>query len=126
MRIKTIDMEITGYKDKHGVTSVVYLMGCMELLKQIPDKYFELAICDVPYGINLGNMSFLKEVNTTVKQKNGSRLNGNKRKKPYMQKDWDNKVPKQDYFDLLQKTTLNQIIFGADYAKWSNMGAGRE
>jgi len=45
-------MEITGYKDKHeytnknGVTSVVYLMDCMDLLKQVPDKYFELAVVD--------------------------------------------------------------------------------
>ena len=37
-------MEITGYKDKHeytnknGVTSVVYLMDCVELLKQVPDN----------------------------------------------------------------------------------------
>lgn len=52
-------MEITGYKDKHeytnknGVTSVVYLMDCMELLKQIPDKYFDLAVVDPPYGINI-------------------------------------------------------------------------
>jgi|GEM_PF-7039909 len=46
---------IQGYKDKHeyisdkGVKSVVYLMDCMEGLKQIPDKYFELAIVDPPY-----------------------------------------------------------------------------
>ena len=45
-------MEITGYKDKHeytnknGVTSVVYLMDCMEFLKQVPEKYFELAVVD--------------------------------------------------------------------------------
>ena len=124
-------MKITGYKDKHeytnknGVTSVVYLMDCMELLKQVPDKYFELAICDVPYGINLGKMPFLKEMNTTVRQKNGSKLNGNKKKIPYIQKDWDNATPSQEYFDLLQKTTINQIVFGAEYVKWDNMLSGR-
>lgn len=52
-------MVITGYKDKHeytnknGITSVVYLMDCMDLLKQIPEKYFELAIVDPPYGIGI-------------------------------------------------------------------------
>ena len=27
-------------------------MDCMELLKQTPDKYYNLCICDPPYGIN--------------------------------------------------------------------------
>ena len=50
-------MIIQGYKDKHeyisdkGVKSVVYLMDCMEGLKQIPDKYFQLAVIDPPYGV---------------------------------------------------------------------------
>ena len=28
-------------------------MDCMEGMKQIPDKYFDLAIVDPPYGINM-------------------------------------------------------------------------
>ena len=28
----------------------LYNMDCMEGMKQIPDKYFELAIVDPPYG----------------------------------------------------------------------------
>ncbi len=50
-------MEITGYKDKHewtnknGVTSVIYLMDCMEGLKQIPDNYFDLIITSPPYNL---------------------------------------------------------------------------
>ncbi len=62
---------ITGYRDKHefisesGVRSVVYLMDCEEGMKQFPDKYFELAIVDPPYGIdrngmNMGNSVFIK------------------------------------------------------------------
>ena len=26
-------------------------MDCMELLKQTPDKYYNLCICDPPYGL---------------------------------------------------------------------------
>ena len=26
-------------------------VDCMEFMKDVPDKYFELAICDPPYGI---------------------------------------------------------------------------
>lgn len=31
-----------------------YNMDCMEGMKQFPDKYFDLAIVDPPYGINYG------------------------------------------------------------------------
>ena len=30
-----------------------YNMDCMEGMKQFPDKYFDLAIVDPPYGINV-------------------------------------------------------------------------
>ena len=32
-----------------------YNMDCMEGMKQFPDKYFDLAIVDPPYGINIGD-----------------------------------------------------------------------
>jgi len=89
------------------------------------DKQFGLAICDVPYGIDLGNMTFLKEQKTTVKQKNGGRLNGNGNKKPYARKDWDKKTPDQAYFDELQRVSKHQIIFGVDYVDWTGLGSGR-
>lgn len=28
----------------------LYCMDCIEGMKQFPDKYFELAVCDPPYG----------------------------------------------------------------------------
>lgn len=34
-------------------SSVVYNMDCIEGMKQYPDKYFDLAICDPPYGIGM-------------------------------------------------------------------------
>ncbi len=61
--------------------SEVFNMDCMEGMKQYPDGYFDLALCDVPYGINVGNMAFLKEKKTTVKQKNGTRINPHSNKK---------------------------------------------
>lgn len=30
-----------------------YNMDCMEGMKQFPDKYFDLAVVDPPYGINV-------------------------------------------------------------------------
>ena len=93
-------MEITGYRDKHeytnknGVTSVVYLMDCMELLKQIPDKYFELAVVDPPYGIGISS--------NPVRQQ-------------HAKKDWDNNIPNAEYFCNLFSATTNQIIWGGNY-----------
>lgn len=99
-------MEIQNYKDKHeytnknGVTSVVYLMDCIELLKQIPDKYFELAVVDPPYGIGINH--------------NMGRRKGDK-KSNYKKINWDNNIPSKEYFDGLFNKSQNQIIWGANY-----------
>lgn len=105
--------------------SEVYNMDCMDYMRGLPDKFFELAICDVEYGIGVGKMSFLSEVNTTVKQKNGSRLNGNGRKTPYQKKEWDSRPPTQEYFDELKRVSVHQIVFGVDYTNWIGTGTGR-
>lgn len=95
-------MQITGYKDKHeytnknGVTSVVYLMDCMDLLKQVPDKYFELSVVDPPYGIGANKMT----------------LGNGKNKVNRGKEDWDNKIPDAEYFKQLKNCCLNQIIWG--------------
>lgn len=34
-----------------------YNMDCMDGMKEFPDKYFDLAIVDPPYGINVGQMN---------------------------------------------------------------------
>ena len=36
------------------LVSEVYLMDNIELMKHYPDKYFDLAVVDPPYGINIG------------------------------------------------------------------------
>ena len=37
-----------------AVPSVVYNEDCVEGLKRFSDNYFDLAIVDPPYGINMG------------------------------------------------------------------------
>lgn len=105
--------------------SIVYNEDCLIGLKRFPDNYFDLAICDIPYGINVGNMAYLRETKTTVKQKNGTRLNGNKNKTPYTQKQWDKAPPPQEYFDELCRVSKHQIIFGVEYVNWIGLGNGR-
>lgn len=89
------------------------------------DGHFDLALCDIPYGIDVANMPFLKEVKTTVRQKNGNRLNGNLNKKAYTFKDWDKNTPPQAYFDELKRISKHQIIFGVEYVDWKGLGPGR-
>lgn len=131
-----MDLQIIDYKDKHefvsdkGVRSVIYLMDCMDALKQIPDNYFDLAIVDPPYGINAPKMTMGSNVNrkgknqypsesTAVKVRKG-RLNsggGHMKNSTLVNPDcsWDNAVPTTDYFEQLFRTSINQIIWGGNY-----------
>ena len=93
--------------------------------KDVPDNYFDWVVDDVPYGIDLGKMAFLKEKNTLVKQKNGTKLNPRNRNSGYTQKQWDLETPKQDYFNEMQRISRNQIIFGVEYVDWDGLGKGR-
>lgn len=34
-------------------TSEAYNMDCMDYMRNVPDKYFDLLIADPPYGINI-------------------------------------------------------------------------
>jgi len=34
-----------------SINSIVHLGDCLEAMKQYPDKYFDLAVVDHPYGI---------------------------------------------------------------------------
>ncbi len=94
-------------------------------MKKYPDGYFDLAICDIPYGINVGNMAYLKEDKHYISQKNGSKINANNKKEIYTQKNWDKNPPNQEYFNELVRISKEQIIFGIEYVKWEGVGTGK-
>jgi site-specific DNA-methyltransferase (adenine-specific) len=77
----------------------------MAMMARYPDKYFELAIVDPPYGIGAGNV------------KRGGQQHGNSLapSKEYDKKDWDNKPPPPEYFQELFRVSKNQIIWGGNY-----------
>lgn len=77
----------------------LYHMDCIEAMKQIPDKYFELAIVDPPYGIGVNKMT----------------LGNGKRKIKRGSSDWDEKPPDKLYFEELKRVSKNQIIWGANH-----------
>lgn len=74
-------------------------MDCMIGMKQFPDKYFDLAIVDPPYGFG---------VNMNMGLRKG-------KKKKHVNKDWDNSAPDSVYFEELFRVSKNQIIWGANY-----------
>ena len=80
----------------------LYHMDCMEAMKDIPDKYFELAIVDPPYGINV-------MANDTV---GGEKL---AKVKKYGKKEWDLNPPEKYYFEELLRISKHQIVWGANH-----------
>jgi site-specific DNA-methyltransferase (adenine-specific) len=82
--------------------SEVFNMDCMEYMKGLPDKLFELAIVDPPYGIG--------ESGKTNKTRSGLAVS-----KDYGDKDWDKSSPDKQYFNELTRISSNQIIWGANH-----------
>ena len=78
-------------------------MDCMQGMKEFPDKYFDLAIVDPPYGIGENG-----DKNHTrcklAKAKNYKAFSGN-----------DIEPPDKEYFDELFRVSKNQIIWGANH-----------
>jgi site-specific DNA-methyltransferase (adenine-specific) len=82
--------------------SEVKNMDCIEYMAQFPDKYFELAIVDPPYGIDVTNQS----------QGKGG---GVAKKIEYKKTQWDKTAPNIEYFTELKRVSKNQIIWGANH-----------
>lgn len=74
---------------------------CMEIMKQYPDKYFDLAIVDPPYGINV-NVSMGRRKGE--KKSDYHKFSGN-----------DSSIPNEDYFKELFRISKNQIVWGGNY-----------
>jgi len=98
-------MEYKDFKEKsqHG-NSTVYLMDCMEALRQTPDNYYSLALVDPPYGIKADEKAFKNGVNC--------KANGFKEHK---NTNWDNEIPTLEYFTELFRVSKEQIIWGGNY-----------
>lgn len=75
--------------------STVYLMDCVEGMKQFPDNHFSLAVCDPPYGIDIETSgTYFKQFET---------------------KGWDTSIPSKEYFNEIKRVSKNQIVWGGNY-----------
>lgn len=93
----------------------VYNTDYMQLLVATKNKSYDVALLDPQYGINVGKMAYLQEKNTKVVQKNGTKLNPNKNKKAYQQKEWDNEIPSFIFWKEIFRVSKNHMVFGANY-----------
>ena len=80
-----------------------YLGDCMELMKNTPDNFYELAIVDPPYG--LGDKTMKGGCNKNSLAKFGKDI----------KKGWDDSIPDKEYFKELKRVSKNQIIWGGNY-----------
>ena len=75
----------------------------MDIMKDIPDGFFELGLIDPEYGIGMDGQKLSICKNLKHNRKN------------HIRKDWDNKIPDKKYFDELVRISQNQIIWGGNY-----------
>ena len=79
-------------------SATILNVDCMEYMRTLPDKFFDLAIVDPPYGI--GDALVAGGTWSVKYQKKGAA--------------WD-VAPNEDYFKELRRTSANQIIWGGNY-----------
>lgn len=74
--------------------SAVFNEDCIAGMKRYPDKFFNLAIVDPPYGIGISS--------NPVRQMHEKKI-------------WDKAIPTDEYFSELFRVSQNQIIWGGNY-----------
>lgn len=79
------------------IISNVFNIDCLEYMKTLPDKCFDLCIADPPYGINIGNGL------------------GSGKKSCKMHHEWQFNAPTQEVFEEIFRISKNQIIWGGNY-----------
>ena len=85
------------------IPSGFYNMDCKDAMKDYPDKFFDLAIVDPPYGI--GESGEKNHTRTKLaKAQNYKAFAGN-----------DKEPPSAEYFAELFRVSKNQIVWGANH-----------
>ena len=95
--------------DLENIGNKAFNVDCMNVLKKLPDKCFDLAIVDPPYGDALddeergGGKSAVGRTGGAWASKYGKKIIA-----------WDI-APGKEYFDELFRVSRNQIIWGGNY-----------
>lgn len=94
-------MDIKEFED-----GTFYNADCMDVLKDMQDKQFDICLTDPPYGIDYGGqLKGLGDGN------GGSNKHG---WKSWNAPEWDKERPKKEFFDQMRRVSKNQIIWGGE------------
>ncbi len=78
-------------------------MDCMELMREYPDNYFDLAIVDPPYFSDYQKQNYTgSDFSTTGIKRQTAKI-----------KNWE--IPNEVYFSELRRVSTNQIVWGVNY-----------
>lgn len=86
----------------------VYLMDCLEGMRNTPDKWYDLAVVDPPYGLN----SRIATCDNPASMKKHSL---SKFRKSILESGWDDSRPTDEYFLELFRVSKEVIIWGGNY-----------
>ena len=86
--------------------ATLYNSDCMEYMATLPDKAFDLAIVDPPYGI--------KRLSVNENRDENSKFRRSMARMVESAKGWNAIKPTQEYFDELFRISREQIIWGAN------------
>lgn len=86
------------------ISSTTYNEDNITGMKRFPDKHFDLAICDPPYGSDNIKGGYTS-----------SRGGGLAKQKKYNNALWDQERPGPEYFTELFRVSKNQIMWGANH-----------
>ena len=81
-------------------------MDCMEYMARLPDKAFDLAIVDPPYGLAQLSVKENRDPNSKFRRSMAAMVDS--------AKGWNGIKPTQAYFDELFRISKEQIIWGAN------------
>ena len=95
----TINNKIETIEDDK---SYFFNADCMEVMKQLPDDYFDLALVDPVYG-DVTKGGYMKNLDSTTKLA-----------KPiqYHLALWNQEKSGKDYFQELMRVSKNQVVWG--------------
>ena len=102
MNLKNNETEaMTANKSKSNVDlqvtlqpNTLQLIDCMDFMRECPSNYFDLAIVDPPYGMNVTKL----------------KIKANKKGK-----DWDASPPDLEYYNELFRVSKNQVVWGMNF-----------
>lgn len=88
---------------EHIGNATLILADCMDMMRDMPDKAFELAIVDPPYGNKNHDAMHKVSAPSTRATERG------------IYKRFDNTKPAREYFSELCRVSENQIIWGGNF-----------